>query len=205
MINNQLNIFSQSKHTHVLLEQERKCPQTLMVHEALTMSLLVNRYSGLLLIKRKKKNKKPTGHLFCFTDQWFFTFLAMSPSLIMCTANNFSSLWPPFDPFNGVFECTEVLSFNILQFVIIFFNQASQPAGSQFPDGPPAVEAPSPSHWTAREFPTFSYFMVTICCFLFKESLPSANSRRYLSMFPISSVVLRFQISRPLNWSLCTL
>ena len=201
MINDQLNIFSQSKHTHVLLEQERKCPQTLMVHEALTMSLLVNRYSGLLLIKRKKN---PTGHLFFFTDQCFFTFLAMSPSLIMCTANNFLSLWPPFDPFNGVFECTEVLSFNILQFVIIFFNQASQPAGSQFPDGPPAVEAPSPSHWTAREFPTFCYFMVTTC-FLFKESLPSANSRRYLSMFLISSVVLRFQISRPLNWSLCTL
>ena len=66
MINDQLNIFSQSKHTHVLLEQERKCPQTLMVHEALTMSLLVNRYSGLLLIKRKKK--KPTEHLFFFTD-----------------------------------------------------------------------------------------------------------------------------------------
>ena len=59
MINDQLNIFSQSKHTHVLLEQERKCPQTLMVHEALTMSLLVNRCSCLLLIKRKKKKKNP--------------------------------------------------------------------------------------------------------------------------------------------------
>lgn len=56
MINDQLNIFSQSKHTHVLLEQERKFPQILMVHEALTMSLLEKRHSGLLLIKRKKKN-----------------------------------------------------------------------------------------------------------------------------------------------------
>ena len=54
----------------------------------------------------------------------------MSPLFIMCIANNFSSLWPPFDPFNGVFECTEVLSFNVFQFVIIFFNQASQPVGS---------------------------------------------------------------------------
>lgn len=55
MINDQLNIFSQSKHTHLLLEQERKFPQTLMVHEALTMSLLEKRYSGLLLIKGEKK------------------------------------------------------------------------------------------------------------------------------------------------------
>ena len=64
MISDQLNIFSQSKHTHVLLEQERKFPQTLKVHKALTMSLLVNRYSGLLLIKRKKKNPQ---------DIYFFT------------------------------------------------------------------------------------------------------------------------------------
>ena len=63
MISDQLNIFSQSKHTHVILEQERKFPQTLKVHEALTMSLLVNRYSGLLLIKRKKKS---TRHLFFY-------------------------------------------------------------------------------------------------------------------------------------------
>lgn len=58
MINDQLNIFSQSKHTHVLLEQERKFPQILMVHEALTMSLLEKRHSGLLLIKRKKKTHR---------------------------------------------------------------------------------------------------------------------------------------------------
>lgn len=65
MINDQLNIFSQSKHTHLLLEQERKFPQTLMVHEALTMSLLEKRYSGLLLIKGKKK---PHRTFIFFTD-----------------------------------------------------------------------------------------------------------------------------------------
>lgn len=50
ILSDQLNIFSQSEHTHVLLDQERKLSQPLMGHEALTMRLLVNRYSGLLLI-----------------------------------------------------------------------------------------------------------------------------------------------------------
>lgn len=51
--------------------------------------------------------------------------------------------------------------------------------------GLPALEAPSPSHWTAGEFSTFYYFMVAICCFLFKESLAFCKLMK-MFVFPIS-------------------
>ena len=56
-------------------------------------------------------------------------------------------------------KCSRKIYF--LLFIIFFFflGHAVQLVGSQFPDpgikpvAPPAVEAWSPNHWTAREFP----------------------------------------------------
>ena len=49
--------------------------------------------------------------------------------------------------------------------IYVFIRRAAQLAGILVPQpgtepGPPAVEAWSPSHWTAGEFPNYYYFLI---------------------------------------------